>query len=145
VVFEFELTVYNSGSGVARDILIEAVMINASPTQQQEIDAFFARTGGEGERIDRIPPLQRSALRPRVAVPRQQLRVLEAGGRRVFVPLIAFNVQYNWGGGRSGQTSAVYLLGRETKAEKLAPFRIDLGARVYRGIEARPLPTTIRN
>jgi hypothetical protein len=145
VVFEFELTVYNSGSGAARDVLVEAVMINASPTQEQEINAFFARTGGAGERIERIAQLKRVALSPRVAVPRQQVRVLEAGGRRVFVPLIAFNVQYNWGASNSSQTSAVYLLGRETKAEKLAPFRIDLGARVYRGIEARPLPNTIRN
>jgi hypothetical protein len=120
-------------------------MINASPTQEQEIDAFFARTGGAGERIERIAQLKRMALRPRVAVARQQLRVLEAGGRRVFVPLIAFNVQYDWGASNSSQTCAVYLLGRETKAEKLAPFRIDLGARVYRGIEARPLPNKIRS
>jgi hypothetical protein len=145
VRFEFELSLFNSGSAAARDLLIEAVMINAGPTQEQEIATFFSRADGEGERIPSLAPLKRVDLRPQVGLPLSQLQVLEAGGRRVFVPLIAFNAHYRWGTGRIGRTSAVYLLGRETQGEKLAPFRLDLGPRIYRGIGARALPTAIRD
>ncbi len=143
VRFEFELGLFNSGSGPARDVLIEAVMINASGTQDREIGAFFAKPAGVGERIPGIPPLKRITLRPQVTVPMDQVRVLEAAGRRVFVPLIAFNALYRWGGGE-GQTSAVYLLGRDTKGEKMAPFRLDLGPRLFRAVAARVLPDAIR-
>ena len=144
VRFEFELGLYNSGSTPARDVLIEAVMVNASPTQEQEIGAFFGRQDGAGDRISTIPPLKRVTLRPQVIIPLEQVRVLEAAGRRVFVPLIAFNALYGWGGG-AGQTAAVYLLGRDTKAGKMAPFRLDLGPRVFRGVGARALPNAVRS
>ena len=143
VSFEFELAMYNSGSAPARDVLIEASTFNAGPAQDQEIQAFFDSPVGEGERIAAIPPLQRFNLRTQVAVPREQLRVFEAGGRHVFVPLIAFNAVYRWGSGE-GQTSVAYLLGRNTKGEKMAPFRLDLGARVFRGVGQRTLPAGVR-
>ena len=145
VRFEFELSLFNSGSAPARDVLIEAVTINAGPTQEQEIATFFARVKGKGDRIQSISPLKRVDLRPQVVMAMDKLRVLEAGGRRVFVPLIAFNALYDWSGKRSARTSAAYLLGRETESDKLAPFRLDLGPRVYRGIGARTLPTAIRD
>lgn len=144
VRFDFDLVLTNSGSAAAKDVLIEAVVINASPEQEQEIAAFFARTDGAGDRIPNIPPLKSVALRPQLALPLNQLRVLEAGGRRVFVPLIAFSAQYRWGSGSAGRTAAVYLLGRETKGEKLAPFSLDLGARTFRGIAGRALPNALR-
>jgi hypothetical protein len=145
VRFEFELSLLNSGSAAARQVLIEAVTINAGPNQDQEIATFIARTGGEGDRIQTIPPLKRVDLRPQVALAIDKLRVLEVAGRRVFVPLIAFNAIYDWGSGRTGRTSAVYLLGRDTQSDKLAPFRLDLGPRMYRGVAARALPAAVRD
>jgi hypothetical protein len=144
VTIEFELELFNSGSGPARDVLIEATVFNAGPAQDQEILAFFAAPVGQGERIAAIPPLKRLNLRTQVAVPRSRLQLFEIGGRQVFVPLIAFNALYNWGTS-AGQTSLSFLIGREGKGEKLAPFRIDLGPRVFRGLGARPLPQSLRN
>jgi hypothetical protein len=72
------------------------------------------------------------------------VQLFEVAGRQVFVPLIGFNILYRWGGGE-GQTSNGFLLGRDTQGEKLAPFRIDLGPRVFRGLGARPLPQGVRN
>jgi hypothetical protein len=143
VTIEFELELYNSGTAAARAILVEAVAFNAGPTQDQEIGAFFAKPVGEGDRIEAIAPLQRMSLRTQVVAPRENVLVFEAGGRKLFVPLIAFNALYRWNG-RDGQTSVSYLLGRETEGEKMAPFRIDLGARQYRKVGARPLPTGVR-
>ena len=143
VTFEFELELFNSGNAPARDILIEANAFNASPTQDEDIRAFFGNRG-QGERVPVILPLQRISIRPQFGMSLEQIRVLEAGGRRVFVPLIAFNAVYGWGGG-VGQTAAAYLLGRDTKGEKLAPFRLDLGPRVFRGLGARLLPVSVRS
>ena len=143
VTLEFELEVLNSGNGPARNVLIEGSLFNAGATQDEEIGAFFASPAGQGERIPVIPPMQRVELRPQLHVALDQLRILDAGGRRFFVPLIAFNAFYERNGG-AGQTSVAWLIGRDTKAEKLAPFRVDLGPRVFRGLAARPLPISVR-
>lgn len=144
VTVEFELELFNSGSGPARAVLVEASLLNAGPAQDQEIGAFFANPVGEGERIVVIPPLKRVAIRTQVAVPSAALQAYELAGRQVFVPVIAFNALYSWSGGE-GQTSVSYLLGRDTRGEKMAPFRLDLGPRIFRGIAGRLLPTAVRH
>ena len=144
VTFEFELELFNSGSAAAREVLLEATVFNAGPAQESEIAAFFSSPVGQGDRIAAIAPLKRVSVTPRVTVPRSGVQLFEVAGRQVFVPLIGFNVLYCWGGGE-GQTSNSFLLGRDTKGEKLAPFRIDLGPRVFRGLGARPLPQGVRN
>ena len=144
ITFEFELDLFNSGNAPARDVLAEASVFNAGPTQEQDIGAFFARPVAEGERIAAIPPLQRMTLRSQVVAPRENVQTLEIAERQVFVPLLAFNALYRWSGG-DGQTSASYLLGRDTKSAKMAPFRLDLGPRIFRGVGARRLPVGVRN
>lgn len=143
VTVEFDLELFNSGSGPARAVLVEATLLNAGPAQDQEIGAFFANPVGEGERIVVIPPLKRVAIRTQVAVPSAAFQAYELAGRQVFVPVIAFNALYSWSGGE-GQTSLSYLLGRETRGEKMGPFRLDLGPRIFRGIAGRLLPTGVR-
>lgn len=141
---EFEIELFNSGSSPARELLVEATLINAGPAQDEQIAAFFANPVGAGERLAVIPPLKRLTFKSQVVVPREQVQAYEVGGREVFVPLIVFNALYRWSGG-GGQTSVSYLLGRDTKGEKLAPFRLDLGPRIFRGLAARPLPAAARN
>src|SRR4051812_27177870 len=143
LVVEFELELFNSGSGPARAVLVEASIFNAGPTQDQQVGGFFANPVGEGERIVVIPPLKRIAIKTRVATPREQLQAYELAGREVFVPVIGFNALYSWSGGQ-GQTSVSYLLGRDTKGEKMGPFRLDLGPHIFRGIAARLLPSGLR-
>ena len=141
---EFEIELFNSGSSPARAVLVEATLINAGPAQDEQIAGFFAKPAGPGERLPVIPPLKRVLLKNQVFVPREQLQAYELAGRALFVPLIAFNVYYQSSGG-DAQTSAAYLLGRDTNGEKLAPFRADLGPRIFRGLGARPLPASVRN
>jgi hypothetical protein len=143
VTIEFEAELFNSGSAPARAVLAEASLFNAGPAQDQELGAFFANPVGAGERIVEIPPLKRVALRSQVAVPLDQVQRYDLGGHQVFVPVIAFNALYRWSAG-DGQTSVSYLLGRDTKSDKLGPFRLDLGPRVFRGLAARQLPVGIR-
>ena len=91
-----------------------------------------------------IPPLKRVALKTQVIATRSQMRAYELGGRQVFVPVIAFNALYSWGSSQ-GQTSAAYLLGRDTNGDKMSPFRLDLGPRIFRGVGARLLPSSLRD
>jgi hypothetical protein len=143
ITVEFELEILNSGNAPARAVLVEATLFNAGPNQDREIGAFFANPVGEGDRIAIIQPLKRTVVRPRVTIPRELVQVYEVGGRKVFVPLIAFNALYRWAGGE-GQSSISFLLGRDTNGEKMAPIRLDLGPRVFRGLGSRPLPTGVR-
>lgn len=140
---QFEITVFNSGSAPARELLIEAMLFNAGPDQDEAIGAFFERPAGRGERVPVVAPLQRMSFRSAVTVRREQMRIFGAAGRQVFVPLIAFNVLYGWSGG-TGQSSASYLVGRDTAGEKMAPLRVDQGARTYRGLGAREHSLRIR-
>jgi hypothetical protein len=143
VTIEFELELLNSGSAPARAVLVEASLFNAGPNQEAEIGNFFANPVGEGDRIAAIQPLKRLVLRPQVTIAREHVQIFEVGERKVFVPLIAFNALYRWSGGE-GQSSISYLVGRDTKSEKLAPFRLDLGPRLFRGLGSRLLPAGVR-
>ncbi|MBA2770934.1 MAG: hypothetical protein H0U34_02790, partial [Sphingomonas sp.] len=58
--------------------------------------------------------------------------------------LAALTVLYRWGSNNHGQTSASYLVGKETKTDKLAPFRLDIGPRVFRGLAAREHQLRVR-
>ena len=132
----FELTVFNSGSAPARDVLLEASLFNAGPMQDQQIRMFFDNPVAKGEKIPVIGPMQRISVNTAVFLARDQVRPIEVEGRQLFVPMIAFNALYGWGSGE-GQTSASYLVGKTTKTDKLAPFRLDLGPRVSRTLDSR--------
>ena len=59
--------------------------------------------------------------------------------RTLFIPLVAFNVLYDVGNGRTGQTAMSYVVGRETEPPrpKMGAFRLDLGPRIYRTVGQR--------
>jgi hypothetical protein len=143
VAIEFELDLFNAGTAPARAVLAEASIFNVGPNQEQELAAFFARPVGAGNRIDAIPPLRRLTFTSRVVAPREAIQEYELAGRKSFVPVIAFNALYEWSGS-SGQTSAAFLVGRDTGGEKLGPLRLDLGPRDVRGLGARVLPTGLK-
>ena len=133
---QFELSVFNSGSAPARDVLLEASLFNAGPQQDQQIRLFFDNPVAKGDRVPMIPPLQKVAVSTAVFLQRDQVRPIEIEGRQLFVPMVAFNVLYSWGSD-DGQSSTSYLVGKQTKGEKLAPFRLDLGPRMFRNLAAR--------
>lgn len=135
VMLQFDVTITNSGSAPARDVLVEGRMVTAHAAQDAEIADFFAAPAGPGDRMALIPPLGRVALKSAVRLPLDQLHSFEVEGRRLFVPLVALNIFF----AGEGQASASYLVGRGTDADdKLAPFRLDLGPRIFRGLSARP-------
>jgi hypothetical protein len=138
VLLQFDVILTNSGSAPARDVLVEGRLVCAHAGQDQEIAAFFHQPQATGDRMAGIPPLGKVALKSAVRLPIDQLHSFEVEGRKLFVPLVAFNILFRSGAGES-QASASYLVGRgNDEDEKLAPFRLDLGPRIFRGLSARP-------
>jgi hypothetical protein len=143
VTIEFEVELFNAGTAPARAVLAEASLLNASAADGQELAAFFANPAGAGERIDAIAPMKRLAITSQVVAPRSTIQEYELGGRKSFVPVVAFNALYEGSGGKA-QSSVAYLVGRETNGDKLGPLHLDAGKREFRGLGARPLPTGVR-
>ena len=144
VTIEFELELFNSGAAPARAVLAEASLFNAGVTQDEQLARFFANPVGAGSGIDAIAPLKRINLTSKVVAPRDAIQEYELGGRRAFVPVIAFNALYDWSGGKA-QTSSAYLVGRETRGDKLGPLHLDDEAkRDVRALAARELPSQLR-
>ena len=138
VMLQFDVTITNSGSAPARDVLVEGKLVTAHAAQDAEIAGFFAAPDGTGDRMALIPPLGRIALKSAVRLPLDQLHSFEVDGRRLFVPLVALNILFRSGAG-DGHASASFLVGRGSDDDaKLAPFRLDLGPRIFRGLSARP-------
>jgi len=133
---EFQVAVRNHGSAPARDVHVEACMVNAGPSQDQELGAFFAHPAEASEPIPQIMPQTEIMLKSAVRLKLDQMRQFEVGGRKLFVPLVGVNATYRGPGGPA-QTSASYLVGRDGKGDKMAPFRLDLGPRIFRGLGAR--------
>jgi hypothetical protein len=136
---QYELTIRNTGNMAARDIRIEARMFNAGA--EQEIGAFFTEPVRERTQpaLPIIEPRSEVTVRSSLVMPKENLREVTVQGRRLFIPTIAFNVAYDWGENRSGQTSTSYVVGREAEApsERMGPFRLDLGPRLYRSVGQR--------
>ena len=118
-------------------------MFKAGPQQDQQIRLFFDNPVAKGDRIPLIPPLQKVAVSTAVFLQRDLVQPIEIEGRQLFVPLVAFNALYAWGSDK-GQTSTSYLVGKVTKGEKLAPFRLDLGPRMFRNLAAREHQVRLR-
>ncbi|HTK57708.1 MAG TPA: hypothetical protein VL336_01860 [Sphingomicrobium sp.] len=138
VMLQFDVVLTNSGAAPARDVLVEAKLVPAHAGQDQEIAAFFQQPQATGDRMAGIPPLGKVSLKSAVRLPLDQLHSFEVDGRKLFVPLVAFNILFRGSGGE-GQASASFLVGRgNDEDEKLAPFRLDLGPRIFRGLSARP-------
>ena len=133
----FDVVVINTGSAPARDVLVEAQLINAGPQQDEQIGRFFRDPVGKGERLPVIQPMARVSIKTRLAISGEDMVPVEVDGRALFVPLIAFNALYRWSGGEE-QDSASFLVGRGDEASaKMAPFRLDQGARNWTGLGAR--------
>jgi LPXTG-motif cell wall-anchored protein len=139
VYVRYALTLTNTGDADARNIRIDPRLFNAGA--EGEMLAFF-----QGP-IHEVSGTPQFVLRPggvlklngQVAMPNAELREIELGGRRIFVPMVAINVAYDWAGGGAGRTSRSWLVGREAEVptEKMGPFRLDLGPRIYRSVGRR--------
>lgn len=141
---DYGLVVTNTGDAPASRVRMEARMFAMGQDHDAALAAFFADAPDRPTPIaSAIPPGVDAALRAQVSLPRDAVNPIQVRDRVVFVPLVAFNVLYEYydaqGGLQHGQTAMSYVVGRENRppAEKMAPFRLDQGPRVYREVGQR--------
>jgi hypothetical protein len=145
VMLMFEIVISNVGSAPARDVLVEGHLFTAHVGQDRDIATFFQNPSASDDRMTLIAPLGRVSLKSVARLPLDEVNQFEAGGRKLFVPLIGFNILYRFGG-TEGQASASFLVGRGNEEdEKLAPFRIDQGPKIFRGLSSRPHSIGMQN
>ncbi len=137
VMLMFEIVISNVGSAPARDVLVEGHLFTAHVGQDRDIATFFQNPIQSDDRMTLIAPFGRVSLKSVAKLPLDEVNQFEAGGRKLFVPLMGFNILYRFAGSE-GQASASFLVGRGNEEdEKLAPFRIDQGPKIFRGLSAR--------
>jgi len=139
VYVRYALTMTNKGEADARNIRIDPRLFNAGA--EGEMLAFFqgAIHDESGSPQVVLQPGGSIRLNGQVAMANSELREIELAGRRIFVPMVAINVAYDWADGGAGRTSRSWLVGREAEVptEKMGPFRLDLGPRIYRSVGRR--------
>jgi len=140
-VVQFELEIANTGKSPARNLRIDVKMFNAGAEQDKEIGAFFRTAGRESARLNLpgVGPETSGVIRGEVTMKRDEMRAVVLDDKYLFIPVLAVNALYDWGDGRSGQTSKSYVVGRELEAPsaKMGAFRVDQGPRVWRTIGQR--------
>jgi hypothetical protein len=137
-IVHYTLTLTNQGGSEARNIRIDPRLFNAGA--EGEMAAFLQGPIHEqsGSPHVAIAPGGTLKLNGQVTMPKSELQEIELAGRRIFVPMVAINVAYDWPGG-TGRTSRSWLVGREAESPsaKMGPFRLDLGPRIYRSVGRR--------
>ncbi|MEA3031871.1 MAG: hypothetical protein QOG13_3196 [Sphingomonadales bacterium] len=138
---KFELEISNTGKSPARNLRIDVKMFNAGAEQDKEIGAFFRTAGRESTKLN-LPGIgaeSAGVIKGEVRMKRDEMRAVVLDDKYLFVPMLAVNALYDWGEGRSGQTSKSYVVGRELEqpSEKMGAFRVDQGPRIWRTIGQR--------
>ncbi len=140
----FDVTLFNSGSAPARDVAVEACLINAGQQQDAQLTQFYTSPGHVRDKIPAVAPLARVTLKSAVRLPRSAVHEYEVEGRKLFMPMVAVNSHYRWSSGQ-GQSAASFMVGRAANDRaKLAPLRLDQGARGWKGLAARRYEKGIR-
>jgi hypothetical protein len=140
----FDVTLFNSGSAPARDVAVEARLINAGEQQDVELSRFYTSDSDAKDKIPAVAPLSRITLKSAVRLPRSAVQEYEVEGRKLFIPMVAVNSRYRWSSGE-GQSAASFLVGPAANdSGKLAPLRLDQGKRGWRSLAARRYEKGIR-
>ena len=118
-------------------MLVEVQLLNAGPQVDAEVGRFFQQPAGTGERVPLIPPMGRVPVRACVSTDGASMTPLVVEGRKLLVPVVAVNASYRWSGGDLRNSSS-FLIGRgDGEGGKMAPFRLDLGARSWSTLGVR--------
>jgi hypothetical protein len=137
---EAELVVRNDGAVPASAIRIGATLIGATPGQGDDIAPVFTQPVGRPAAPPfALAPGEERRLRLVVAQPRAEIVSLTAGGRTLFVPVVAINALYEAAPGVEGQSGRGFAVGVErVDSAKLAPFWLDQPARMHEQLAVRP-------
>lgn len=134
-----EVTVTNTGDTAAEDMRCDLRLLSTHAGQDDDLAAAFAVPGGRPiASAFTLGPAETRTIRGMAVLSRDAIRALNAGGRMMFVPLVAVNLGYRVGG-EPRQITQAFALGIErVDSAKLAPFWLDGPARMHDAVAARP-------
>jgi hypothetical protein len=135
---EAELLLRNEGTVPAGAVRVGALLMGAAAGPPGDVGPLFAQPVGRPVTPPFVlAPGEERRVRLVVALSRAEIQPLEAGGRPMFVPVVAINVLYD-AGGMSGQVAQAFAVGVErVDSAKLSPLWLDQPARMFEAIGAR--------
>lgn len=136
-----DVTLVNVGKAAATDIRATLRLMSARDGQNAELAEFYRDVAGRpATAAFALAPGEERRFRVIAALPHDAIHVIEAGGRPMFVPLLALAVHYRDGeGGGEARLGQSFALGIERPGSaKLAPLWLDGPARHYDNVAARP-------
>ncbi len=143
---DYRLVVINRGTEPLTDIAIGGDMTAAHASKP--MDEQLGLAGPELpqiHRIDRLEPGAELALPGEMRLPLAAVTPIRAGDAALFVPLARFDAWASTPAGGAIHARAAYMVGQEgtPSADRLQPFRLDLGPRTWidLGQRALALPT----
>jgi len=136
---DYDLVVRNVGAIAAEGVQLRVELITAGETHDAELQARLDAP------IDKpmiapftLPPGQQRPIRALAQLPKSAINVVTVQGRPMFVPIVAIDLRYRWATGE-GQTAESFVIGIAPKeGERMRPFWLDVPARMYDTVTARP-------
>lgn len=133
----YDIVVSNYGSGTARNVEVEALLVQAGPNRDREIAQFFREPIMQGAKFGSIGAMSAMAVQVGNRIAAKDLRPLDHEGRQLVIPFIALKLRH----GPSTQIKeehASFLVGIPGGTSgKLGPLRVDGGARHWTNLEIR--------
>lgn len=138
----YRLTVTNTGPDPLEDMTIGGDMIAAHATRTTEEQlASDGTVLPELHRIASLAPGESVALGGDIRLPLAAIRPIRHGEASLFVPLARFSAAWTVAGGVRKSRASAFLIGQlpAGESERLQPFRLDLGPRMYGELGNRQL------
>jgi len=140
-VVEGEVIVRNDGDAPLEGLTLATALLSAHRDGDRDLAAFlsqpigrpvtppFTLAAGEERRVRLIAPLARGGIQP-----------MEAGGRPIFVPIVATTCRFVCKGDEFHAARAFAIGVERTDSAKLAPIWLDTQPRMFDTVAARPHP-----
>ena len=131
---DMTVIVRNTSGVAARNVALDVRLTSAQPDQDAAVAALFAAPGRPVTPPFDLAPGETKRVRALATMPRDAITVLQAGGRPMFVPVIAMRAVH-----AGGQTTSVHALGIERPGQaKLGPIWLDQPSRMFDTVGVRP-------
>lgn len=137
----YRLVAANEGAHPLSDIAIGGDMTSAHASRAVEEQLGLAGPDLPPlHRIATLAPGESVTLGGEIRLPLRAIIPVRTGAAQLFVPLARFDAWASGPGGKAVRARGVFLVGQEgTGSERLQPFRLDLGPRVYDRLGQRSL------
>ena len=138
----YRLTATNAGPDALTDIAINGDMTaaHASRSMEEQLGIAGPELPPIG-RIEQLQPGESTVLEGEFRLPLAAVTAIRHGQAQLFVPVARFDAWASDSAHRAVSARAAFLVGQDnaTASDRLQPFRLDLGPRVWDAIGQRAL------